>query len=94
MMEIQSAVKDISYSIACHVMYEKVNMNKNLLDKPITIGGYYPFEVLIWVLVSEHEFYDCPRDLIITRVIYQFLREEPNLIALFECSDVYHALFQ
>lgn len=94
MMEIRSAAKDISYSIAFHVMYEIVNRNKNLLHKPITIDGYRPFEVLIWVLVSEHKYNDRPTDLTITRVIYQFLRDEPNLIPLFECSDMYHALFQ
>ena len=94
MMEIRSKAKDISYSIAFHVMYEIVKRNKNLLDKPITIDGYRPFEVLIWVLVSEHKYYDRPTDLIITRVIYQFLRDEPNLIAVFECSDTYRALFQ
>ena len=94
MMEIRSAAKDITYSIAFHVMYKIVNRNKNLIHKPITIDGYRPFEVLIWVLVSEHKYYDHPTDLIITRFIYQFLRDEPNLITLFECSDVYCALFQ
>ena len=93
-MEIRSAAKDISYSIAFHFMYEIVNRNKNILHEPITIDGNWPFQVLIWALVSEHKYYECPTDFIITRVIYQFLRDELNLITLFECSDMYRALFQ
>ena len=49
-MEIRSKAKDISYNIAFHVMYEIVKLNKNLIHKPVTIDGYRPFEVLIWVL--------------------------------------------
>ena len=44
MMEIQSAAKDISYSIAFHVMYEIVNRNK----KPSTQTNYHWWVSPIW----------------------------------------------
>ena len=64
-------------------MYEMVKMNKNLIHKPVTIDGYRPFEVLIWVLASKHDYHNRPCDWTITRVVDEFLREDPSQIATF-----------
>ena len=80
-MEIRCKAKDVSSNIAFHFMYEIVNLNKNLIYKPVTIDGYRPFEVLIWVLASKVEYRPC--GLTITRVLDEFLREDPSQIAIF-----------
>ena len=95
LMEIRAEAKDVTYSMAFQVMYEIVKMNKNLLQKPITTDGYRPFEVLIWVLSKELKTYDKPMEnRVIFRVIYEFLRGDPSMISIFECPDMYRALFQ
>ena len=80
-MKIQRKAKDVSTNIAFHVMYEIVKLNKNLIYKPVTVDGYRPFEVLIWALASEVEYRPC--DLTITRVVDEFLREDPSQITIF-----------
>ena len=51
MMKIRSKAKDISISIAFHVMYEIFKINLILLGKIVTFDVYFPFEVLIFVLL-------------------------------------------
>ena len=93
-MEVQSEAKDISFSIVFHVMCEIVKMNPILQGKRITLDRYFQSEVLIWELGSKHRFNDTHPDVLCTtRVIYQFLREVPNMIAVFENSDLHHSDF-
>ena len=74
MMKIWSKAKDISISIAFHVMYEIFKINLILLGKRVTFDGYVPFEVLIFVLLHKNRFNDdCPDELCIIRVIYDIL---------------------
>ena len=84
MMKIRSKAKDISISIAFHVMYEIFKINLILLGKIVTFDGYVPFEVLIFVLLHENRFNDdCPDELCIIRVIYDILRKAPYMINKF-----------
>ena len=80
-LEIRCKAKDISNNIAFHVMYEIVNLNKKLMYKPVTVDGYRPFEVLIWALASEDDYR--PPGLTVTRVLDEFLREDPSQIKIF-----------
>ena len=74
MMKIRSKAKDISFSIAFHVMYEIFKINLILLGKIVTFDGYFLFEVLIFVLLHENRFNDdYPDELCIIRVIYNIL---------------------
>ena len=57
-----------------YYMYEIFKMNLILLGKRVTFDGYFPFEVLIFVLLHENRFNDdCPDELCIIRVIYDIL---------------------
>ena len=58
MMKIRSKAKDISCSIAFHVIYEIFKINLILLGKRFTFDGYFTFEVLIFVLLHENRFND------------------------------------
>ena len=80
-LEIRCEAKDISNNIAFYVMYEIVKLNKKLIYKPVTVDGYRPFEVLIWALASKVDYRPC--GLTVTRVLDEFLREDPSQIAIF-----------
>ena len=84
MMKIRTEAKNISFSIAFHVMYEIVKMNPILLEKRITFDGYFPLQVLVSVLIHENRFNDDrPDELCIIRVFYDILRKAPYMINLF-----------